>query len=157
MSIAVIMGSKNDDPIMMGAVELLEQFEVPYQKFVVSAHRTPFEMVHFAQTLEEQGFQIVIAGAGGAAHLPGMVASMTHLPVIGVPIKSNALSGVDSLYSIVQMPKGIPVNTMAINGAANAALSAIEILALNNEVLKQKYKDYKKELSESTWENQFEN
>lgn len=156
MSVAVIMGSKNDDHIMLNAVTILEQFNVPCQKFVVSAHRTPFEMVDFAKQLEQNGFQIVIAGAGGAAHLPGMVAAMTHLPVIGVPIKSNALSGVDSLYSIVQMPQGIPVNTMAINGAANAALSAIEILALHDNDLKEKYINYKKELSTSTWENQFD-
>lgn len=156
MSIAVIMGSKNDDVIMNEACLMLEQFNVEYKKFVVSAHRTPDKMVEFAHELETRGFQIVIAGAGGAAHLPGMVSAITHLPVIGVPIQSKALSGLDSLYSIVQMPKGIPVSTMAINGAANAALSAIEILALSNEELSHQYKEYKKELASSTWENQFE-
>ena len=114
-------------------------------------------MVEFAQTLEENGIGIVIAGAGGAAHLPGMVAAITHLPVIGVPIQSKALSGIDSLYSIVQMPKGIPVATMAINGAANAAYCAISILSLSNETLKKEYIAFKKELETNTWEQQFEN
>lgn len=156
MTVAVIMGSKSDEEIMLGAVEILEKFSISYKKIVVSAHRTPHQMVEFSDSLESQGFQVVIAGAGGAAHLPGMVSSMTHLPVIGVPIKTSTLSGVDSLYSIVQMPKGIPVNTMAINGAANAAFSAIEILALQNSELKEQYKNYKKELAKSTWETQFD-
>lgn len=156
MSVAVIMGSKNDRNVMIGAIGILDEFEVPYQTFVVSAHRTPLEMVQFSQTLEQEGFKVVIAGAGGAAHLPGMVSAITHLPVIGVPIKSAALSGIDSLYSIVQMPQGIPVNTMAINGAANAALSAIEILALNDEKLKKQYITYKENLRKNTWENQFD-
>lgn len=156
MTVAVIMGSKSDEEVMNGAVEVLEQFSIPYQKWVVSAHRTPSQMVTFSHSLEENGIKLVIAGAGGAAHLPGMVASMTHLPVIGVPIKTSTLSGVDSLYSIVQMPKGIPVNTMAINGAANAAFSAIEILSLQDEALKNAYIQYKKDLALSTWETQFE-
>ena len=156
MSVAVIMGSKNDRNVMIGAIGILDEFEVPYQTFVVSAHRTPLKMVQFSQTLEQEGFKVVIAGAGGAAHLPGMVSAITHLPVIGVPIKSAALSGIDSLYSIVQMPQGIPVNTMAINGAANAALSAIEILALNDEKLKKQYITYKENLRKNKWEKQFD-
>lgn len=156
MSIAVIMGSKNDDNIMSEAAIVLNKFGVKCEKFVVSAHRTPFQMVEFSKQLEEKGIKIVIAGAGGAAHLPGMVAAMTHLPVIGVPIQSKAMSGIDSLYSIVQMPKGVPVMTMAINGAANAAYSAIEILALNDEKLKTEYIKFKNELATSTWESQFD-
>lgn len=156
MKVAIIMGSKNDDIIMNEAFEVLREFKVDVEKLVVSAHRTPLRMVEFSKSLEEKGFSIVIAGAGGAAHLPGMVAAMTHLPVIGVPIKSNALSGIDSLYSIVQMPKGVPVSTMAINGAANAAYTAISILALNNENLRKQYIQYKDTLAQSTWETQFE-
>lgn len=157
MKVAIIMGSKNDDVIMNEAFEVLKEFNVPVEKFVVSAHRTPHKMAEFSENLERNGFCIVIAGAGGAAHLPGMVAAMTHLPVIGVPIQSRALSGIDSLYSIVQMPKGVPVSTMAINGAANAAYTAISILALSNENLRVEYIKYKQELATSTWENQFEN
>ena len=157
MKVALIMGSKNDDVIMKDAQDALIKFGVPYVKYVVSAHRTPLQMVEFAQTLEENGIGIVIAGAGGAAHLPGMVAAITHLPVIGVPIQSKALSGIDSLYSIVQMPKGIPVATMAINGAANAAYCAISILSLSNQTLKKEYIAFKKELETNTWEQQFEN
>lgn len=157
MKVALIMGSKNDDVIMKDAQDILVEFGVPYVKHVVSAHRTPLQMVEFAQTLEENGIGIVIAGAGGAAHLPGMVAAITHLPVIGVPIQSKALSGIDSLYSIVQMPKGIPVATMAINGAANAAYCAISILSLKNEDLKKEYIAFKKQLETNTWEQQFEN
>lgn len=157
MKVAIIMGSKNDDNIMNDAFEILKEFNVECEKFVVSAHRTPHKMVEFSRDLEVNGFGIVIAGAGGAAHLPGMVAAMTHLPVIGVPVQSRALSGVDSLYSIVQMPKGVPVSTMAINGAANAAYTAISILALSNPELKTKYITYKEDLASSTWENQFEN
>ena len=156
MTVAIIMGFKNDDSIMNEAQIVLNEFGVECKKFVVSAHRTPFQMVEFSQQLEDSGIQIVIAGAGGAAHLPGMVAAMTHLPVIGVPIQSKALSGVDSLYSIVQMPKGVPVMTMAINGAANAAYSAIEILSLQNESLKEDYIKFKNELASSTWEAQFD-
>lgn len=157
MKVALIMGSKNDDVIMNEAQEILKEFGIICEKFVVSAHRTPFHMVEFAKSLEDNHFGIVIAGAGGAAHLPGMIAAMTHLPVIGIPIQSKALSGVDSLYSIVQMPKGVPVSTMAINGAANGAYTAISILALTNDELRAKYITYKETLAHTTWENQFEN
>lgn len=128
--VAVIMGSDSDLPTMAQACEVLDQFQVPYQCTVVSAHRTPSRMYAFAQTAAERGFEVIIAGAGGAAHLPGMVASLTPLPVIGVPIKTSTLNGQDSLLSIVQMPKGIPVATVAIGNAANAALLAVRMLGM---------------------------
>ncbi|MEB3167151.1 MAG: 5-(carboxyamino)imidazole ribonucleotide mutase [Cyanobium sp.] len=127
--VAVIMGSDSDLPTMAPAVELLERFGVPCEVRVLSAHRTPLEMVAFAEGAAARGLQVIIAGAGGAAHLPGMVASLTTLPVIGVPVRSRALSGVDSLHSIVQMPAGIPVATVAIGGGLNAGLLAARILA----------------------------
>ncbi|MFM7087415.1 MAG: 5-(carboxyamino)imidazole ribonucleotide mutase [Cyanobium sp.] len=127
--VAVIMGSDSDLPTMAPAVELLESFGVACEVRVLSAHRTPLEMVAFAQAAAGRGLQVIIAGAGGAAHLPGMVASLTTLPVIGVPVQSRALSGVDSLHSIVQMPGGIPVATVAIGGGLNAGLLAARILA----------------------------
>lgn len=129
------MGSTSDWDVMSDATATLAQFGVEFEKRVVSAHRTPDLLVEYAKTAKSRGLEVIIAGAGGAAHLPGMVASMTALPVIGVPVKSRALNGLDSLLSIVQMPGGVPVATVAINGAKNAALIAVSILALKDEAL----------------------
>ena len=129
------MGSTSDWDVMSDAAATLAQFGVEFEKRVVSAHRTPALLVEYAKTAKSRGLEVIIAGAGGAAHLPGMVASMTALPVIGVPVKSRALNGLDSLLSIVQMPGGVPVATVAINGAKNAALIAVSILALKDEAL----------------------
>ena len=126
------MGSTSDWEVMAAAAETLEAFGIPYEKRGVSAHRTPDLLVEYAKTARGRGIEVIIAGAGGAAHLPGMVASMTPLPVVGVPVKSRALNGLDSLLSIVQMPAGVPVATVAINGAKNAALIAVSILALSD-------------------------
>lgn len=146
--VAVIMGSTSDWPTMQHACDMLDQFGVPYEKHVVSAHRTPEMMADFAHTARERGLKVIIAGAGGAAHLPGMVAAQTTLPVIGVPVKSHALSGVDSLLSIVQMPGGIPVATTAIgnSGATNAGLLAVAILSTQNESLADALQEYRDEL-----------
>ncbi|AOV96142.1 5-(carboxyamino)imidazole ribonucleotide mutase [Edwardsiella hoshinae] len=135
--IAIVMGSKSDWATMQFAVEILSQLDVAYHVEVVSAHRTPDKLFRFAEQAEARGLQVIIAGAGGAAHLPGMLAAKTLLPVLGVPVQSAALSGVDSLYSIVQMPRGVPVGTLAIGkaGAANAALLAAQILALHDAAL----------------------
>jgi len=143
--IAVVMGSQSDWPVMKNAVEQLEAFGVPYEAKVVSAHRTPELLFEFADTARANGFAVIIAGAGGAAHLPGMLASKTTLPVLGVPVPSRYLKGMDSLLSIVQMPKGIPVATFAIGeaGAANAALSAISILAVTDESLADKLTEFR--------------
>ncbi|WP_418662758.1 5-(carboxyamino)imidazole ribonucleotide mutase [Alistipes putredinis] len=135
MKVGVIMGSTSDWGVMSDAAATLAQFGVEFEKRVVSAHRTPDLLVEYAKTAKSRGLEVIIAGAGGAAHLPGMVASMTALPVIGVPVKSRALNGLDSLLSIVQMPGGVPVATVAINGAKNAALIAVSILALKDEAL----------------------
>ena len=129
------MGATSDWDVMSDAAAALAQFGVEFEKRVVSAHRTPDLLVEYAKTAKSRGLEVIIAGAGGAAHLPGMVASMTALPVIGVPVKSRALNGLDSLLSIVQMPGGVPVATVAINGAKNAALIAVSILALKDEAL----------------------
>ena len=129
------MGSTSDWDVMSDAAATLAQFGVEFEKRVVSAHRTPDLLVEYAKTAKSRGLEVIIAGAGGAAHLPGMVASMTALPVIGVPVKSRALNGLDPLLSIVQMPGGVPVATVAINGAKNAALIAVSILALKDEAL----------------------
>ena len=134
-AVAVIMGSDSDLPTMQPAVALLERFGVKAEVRVLSAHRTPLEMVDFARAAAGRGLKVIIAGAGGAAHLPGMVASLTTLPVIGVPVQSRALAGVDSLHSIVQMPAGIPVATVAIGNGTNAALLALRILAIADPVL----------------------
>jgi len=142
------MGSDSDLPVMQEAARILEHFGVEYQLTVVSAHRTPKRMFDFAASAHENGFDAIIAGAGGAAHLPGMVASITHLPVIGVPVQSKTMSGFDSLYSIVQMPPGVPVATMAINGARNAGIMAAQILALNNHELSQRVQAYKRSLEQ---------
>lgn len=144
MKVAVIMGSTSDWEVMSKAVDVLESFGVEYEKRVVSAHRTPELLFDFARSARERGIGVIIAGAGGAAHLPGMVASMTPLPVVGVPVKSRALSGVDSLLSIVQMPAGVPVATVAIDGAKNAALIAIEILALSDAALAERLDAFRK-------------
>lgn len=141
--VGIIMGSNSDYEVMKDACDVLDQFGVEYEKRVVSAHRTPDLMYEYAHSAEERGIKVIIAGAGGAAHLPGMVAAMTTLPVIGVPVKSRALNGLDSLLSIVQMPGGVPVLTVAINGAKNAALSAVAILATNDKELSQKLKDFR--------------
>ena len=145
--VSVIMGSKSDWDVMSAACETLDSFGVSYEKKVISAHRTPEFFCDYISSAAERGVKVVIAGAGGAAHLPGMAAAMTTLPVIGVPIKS-ALSGLDSLLSIVQMPSGIPVATMAIGGAKNAALYAVSMLALQDEALSEKLRAFRKEQAE---------
>jgi len=139
-SIAIVMGSKSDWATMQFAAEILTTLNIPHHVEVVSAHRTPDKLFSFAEEAEMNGYQVIIAGAGGAAHLPGMLAAKTLVPVLGVPVQSAALSGVDSLYSIVQMPRGIPVGTLAIGkaGAANAALFAAQILALHDKALHQR-------------------
>lgn len=142
------MGSDSDLPVMQEAARILEYFDISYELTIVSAHRTPQRMYEYATKAPERGIKVIIAGAGGSAHLPGMVASITHIPVVGVPVKSANLNGMDSLYSIVQMPPGVPVGTMAINGAKNAGLFAVQILAALDENLAQKVKDYKKRLVE---------
>ncbi|MCF8141707.1 MAG: 5-(carboxyamino)imidazole ribonucleotide mutase [Cyanobium usitatum Tobar12.5m-G36] len=144
--VAVVMGSDSDLPTMQPAVQVLERFGVAVEVRVLSAHRTPLEMVEFAQTARERGFKVIVAGAGGAAHLPGMVAALTTLPVIGVPVQSRALSGVDSLHSIVQMPAGIPVATVAIGNGLNAGLLAAQILATADPRLAQEISAYRAEL-----------
>ena len=146
--VGVVMGSDSDLPCMHKAVEMLETFGVAHEVRVLSAHRTPLDMTEYAQQAEARGLQVVIAGAGGAAHLPGMVAALTTLPVIGVPVSSKALSGVDSLYSIVQMPAGIPVATVAIGNAANAGLLALQILAISDPALREQLHNYRRGLAE---------
>ena len=144
--VAVVMGSDSDLPTMQPAVEMLNRLGVPVEVRVLSAHRTPIEMVEFAQAAAGRGFKVIIAGAGGAAHLPGMVASLTVLPVIGVPVQTRALSGVDSLHSIVQMPAGIPVATVAIGNGANAGLLAAQILATADGALSARLAEYRQSL-----------
>lgn len=144
--VGIIMGSDSDLPIMAKAGEILDQLGVPYECTIVSAHRTPDRLYEYAKTAKERGIKVIIAGAGGAAHLPGMTASMTVLPVIGVPVQTKALNGMDSLYSIVQMPPGIPVATVAINGALNAGLLAAKILATHDENVERNLEVYTKEL-----------
>jgi len=145
--VSIIMGSDSDLPIMKDAAEILQQFGVSYECSIVSAHRTPERMFNFARNAANRGIKVIIAGAGGAAHLPGMVASITHLPVIGVPIKSKTLDGIDSLYSIVQMPSGVPVATVAINGGANAGILAAQIIGLGDEKVSNKLINYKENLT----------
>lgn len=144
VKVGVIMGSNSDFDVMKDACDVLEQFGVEYEKRVVSAHRTPDLMYEYAHSARERGIKVIIAGAGGAAHLPGMVAAMTTVPVIGVPVKSRALNGLDSLLSIVQMPGGVPVLTVAINGAKNAGLSAVAILSNEDKELLKKLEDFRK-------------
>tara|TARA_B100002019_G_scaffold245001_1_gene222207 strand:+ start:850 stop:1329 length:480 start_codon:yes stop_codon:yes gene_type:complete len=136
--VAVVMGSISDWDVMKAACDVLEEYGVSYEKRILSAHRTPLEMIDFSKNAKANGFKVVIAGAGGAAHLPGMFAAMTPLPVIGVPIRTSTAEGLDSLLSIVQMPRGVPVATVAIGNATNAGLLACEILALSNEQLSDK-------------------
>ena len=143
------MGSVSDWEVMSAAAETLETFGVAYEKRIVSAHRTPDLLAEYAKTAKSRGIEVIIAGAGGAAHLPGMVASMTTLPVVGVPVKSKALNGLDSLLSIVQMPAGVPVATVAINGAKNAALVAVSILALHGEALALALEDFRRRQTET--------
>lgn len=152
--VAIIMGSRSDLDIMQGAADILKELSVPFELTVVSAHRTPERMFEYARTARERGVRCIIAGAGGAAHLPGMVASLTTLPVIGVPIKSrNSIDGWDSLLSIVQMPDGVPVATVAINGAKNAGLLAARMLAAHrDEPLATKLDEYRRSLNEKVHE-----
>ncbi|MGE5455190.1 MAG: 5-(carboxyamino)imidazole ribonucleotide mutase [Methylocystaceae bacterium] len=145
--VLIVMGSDSDLEIMKPAADMLTKFGVSFQVNISSAHRTPNETISLAETAEAKGVKVIIAGAGGAAHLPGVIAACTILPVIGVPVKTSTLSGVDSLYSIVQMPAGIPVATVAINGSANAALLAIEIMALADADLKGKLINYRQEMA----------
>ena len=149
MKVGIIMGSTSDYEVMSGAEEMLKALEIPFEKKVVSAHRTPDLMYDYSKTAKARGISVIIAGAGGAAHLPGMVAAMTTLPVIGVPVKSRALNGLDSLLSIVQMPGGVPVATVAINGAKNAALIAASILALQNEDIARKLEKFRQDQTDS--------
>lgn len=144
--IGIIMGSDSDLPVMQEAADILHEFGVPYEMTIVSAHRTPGRLYEYARTARGRGIQVIIAGAGGAAHLPGMAAAITELPVIGVPVKSSALSGQDSLLSIVQMPAGVPVATVAINGAKNAGILATQILGIADPSLLDRVVRYKKDL-----------
>lgn len=144
--IGIIMGSDSDLPVMQEAAKVLEEFGVSYEISIVSAHRTPERMYQYAKTALARGIKVIIAGAGGAAHLPGMTAAMTPLPVIGVPVQSKTMSGTDSLYSIVQMPPGIPVATVAINGARNAGLLALEILSLSDKKVSARYRTFRAQM-----------
>ena len=144
--VGIVMGSDSDLSVMSKAAEMLDKFGISYEVTVISAHRMPDTFFEYAKTAEEKGFKVIIAGAGGAAHLPGMCAAIFPLPVIGVPIHTKSLGGVDSLYSIVQMPSGIPVATVAINGAQNAGILAAKMLATSDAELLQKIKDYAAEL-----------
>ena len=146
MKVAVAMGSDSDLKTLQPGIKILDQFGITSEVRILSAHRTPIEMMNFAKSAESNGFKVIIAGAGGAAHLPGMIAALTILPVIGVPVKSKALSGVDSMHSILQMPAGIPVATVAIEGGLNAGLLAIQILAINDSNLNEKLLKYRAEL-----------
>ena len=151
VEIGIIMGSQSDWPTMREAAEILDEFGLPYEARIVSAHRTPDRLWDYGRAAAGRGLKVIIAGAGGAAHLPGMMASKTRIPVIGVPVQTRALSGVDSLYSIVQMPRGFPVATMAIGaaGAANAGLMAVGILALSDPALARRLDDWRAALSAS--------
>lgn len=147
--VSIIMGSDSDLSVMQDAADILESFKVPFEITIVSAHRTPKRLVEFSEKAHERGIQVIIAGAGGAAHLPGMAAAISPLPVIGVPIKSsNSIDGWDSVLSILQMPGGVPVATVALNGAKNAALLAIQILSVNDNTLREGMLRYKKDLND---------
>lgn len=166
--VGIIMGSDSDLNVMQAASDILKQFDIPHEVTVVSAHRTPHRMIEYAQTAKGRGLKVIIAGAGGAAHLPGMVASVTVLPVIGVPIKSsNSIDGWDSVLSILQMPNGVPVGTVALNAAKNAGILAAEILGTADEAISQKVAEYKNSLNNEViekvekmkkegWENKFD-
>ena len=149
--VSVIMGSRSDLATMQNAVDMLKEFQIPYEVKVISAHRTPHAMVAYAGEAKARGIQVIIAGAGGAAHLPGMVAAMTTLPVIGVPVQSKALSGLDSLLSIVQMPGGIPVATVAIGtaGAKNAGILAAQIIGLQDETVAKRLQEYREKQTQT--------
>ena len=148
--IGICMGSQSDWPTMKKTTEILDEFDIKYETRIISAHRTPDRLFNFGKNAEKDGFKVIIAGAGGAAHLPGMLASKTCIPVIGVPIETKFLSGLDSLYSILQMPKGFPVSTMAIGetGAKNAAIMAISILSCSNKIYLKKLKDWRKKMTD---------
>jgi 5-(carboxyamino)imidazole ribonucleotide mutase len=147
LEVGIIMGSKSDLPVMQNAIDILNEFGIDSKVEIVSAHRTPEKMFKYAQDAKKKGIKVIIAGAGGAAHLPGMIASITTLPVIGVPIKSrNSIDGWDSILSILQMPDGVPVGTVALNGSKNAGILAAQIIATTNDKLSQKIEDFKKEL-----------
>jgi 5-(carboxyamino)imidazole ribonucleotide mutase len=152
-TIGIIMGSESDMEVMKGAAEMLQQFDIPYEMTIVSAHRTPDRMSEYAKQAQGRGIKVIIAGAGGAAHLPGMVAANTILPVIGVPVKSsNSIDGWDSVLSILQMPTGVPVATVALNGAKNAGILAAQILGTHDAVVAAKLSDYKKLLEAQVME-----
>lgn len=155
IKVSIVMGSISDDETVIETAKILDAFGVPYEKSVVSAHRTPEGMVAYAKQASDRGIQIIIAAAGGAAHLPGMIASLTTLPVIGIPIKTSSLDGLDSLLSINQMPAGVPVLTTAIGiaGAKNAALAAIRILAIHDESLTSKLKQHQADMAQSVKES----
>lgn len=146
--IGIIMGSDSDLPVMSAAAGICEEFEIEFELDIVSAHRTPEKLIAYSKSAEERGLKVIIAGAGGAAHLPGMVASETVLPVIGVPVRSSSLDGMDSLLSIVQMPGGVPVATVAINGAKNAGILAAQIIGASDSSLRKKIAAYKQEMKE---------
>ncbi|MGA0936895.1 MAG: 5-(carboxyamino)imidazole ribonucleotide mutase [Sedimenticolaceae bacterium] len=148
IKVGIIMGSDSDLPVMQAAADQLSEFGIAYEMTIVSAHRTPQRLYEYSQTAIERGLKVIIAGAGGAAHLPGMVAAITSLPVIGVPVKSSALSGEDSLLSIVQMPPGVPVATVAINGAKNAGILAAQILGTADSAIAKQVADYKQSLDD---------
>ena len=153
--VGIIMGSISDWEHMKGAADILTEFDVPFEKKVVSAHRTPDLMYEYAKSAKDRGLEVIIAGAGGAAHLPGMVASLTTIPVIGVPVPSKHLKGVDSLYSIVQMPAGIPVATVAIGNSTNAGLLAVSILANKYPEIDKKLQEYREKLKEKVLNMRF--
>jgi len=148
IKVGIIMGSDSDLPVMQAAADQLSEFGIAYEMTIVSAHRTPQRLYEYSQTAIERGLKVIIAGAGGAAHLPGMVAAITSLPVIGVPVKSSALSGEDSLLSIVQMPPGVPVATVATNGAKNAGILAAQILGTADSAIAKQVADYKQSLDD---------
>lgn len=152
IEVGIIMGSDSDLPVMEDAVKVLKEFEVGYEVKILSAHRTPVQHAEYSKSAVERGLKVIIAAAGGAAHLPGVTAAQTILPVIGVPIKGKSLEGMDSLLSIVQMPPGIPVATVAINGAKNAAILALNILGLVNSDIQKKLANYKKKMEEESLE-----
>ncbi len=149
IQVGIIMGSKSDLPVMQDAIDILKDFKIEHEVDIVSAHRTPKKMMDYAQSADKKGLKVIIAGAGGAAHLPGMIASITPLPVIGVPIKSsNSIDGWDSVLSILQMPGGVPVATVALNGAKNAGILAAQIIATNDNKILKKVSQYKKLLED---------
>lgn len=148
IQVGVTMGSDSDLPVMRGAIEALVEFDVAFEVRILSAHRTPDEMLAYARQAGDRGLRVIIAGAGGAAHLPGMLAAVTPLPVIGVPVNITALAGVDALLSIAQMPAGVPVATVAINGARNAGLLAVRILATHDPELRTRMEDFQREMGQ---------